>query len=129
MTMPRNQARWPHFRGEFMTQILFGFGFTLVTAMIVIVADTAIKVAADGTHTLSSSLLTGGIILYAISAVFWFFAMRHVSLLQAGVAYSMLTLLALAVIGAVFFDEALHAREYAGLGCALVAMVLLARVG
>lgn len=111
-----------------MTQILFGFGFTLVTAIIVIVADTAIKVAADGTHSMSSSLLTGGIVLYAISAVFWFFAMRHVSLLQAGVAYSMLTLLALAIIGTVYFGETLQAREYAGLACALLAMVLLARV-
>jgi undecaprenyl phosphate-alpha-L-ara4N flippase subunit ArnF len=58
----------------------------------------------------------------------WFFAMQHVTLVQAGVAYSMLTLIALAVIGAAWFDEPLKAREYAGLACALLAMVLMSRI-
>ena len=54
--------------------------------------------------------------------------MRHVTLAQAGVAYSMLTLLALCAIGAIWFGEQLYAREYLGILCALAAMVLLARV-
>ena len=32
------------------------------------------------------------------------------------------------VIGAFAFGESLHAREYAGLGCALLAMVLMSRL-
>ena len=40
----------------------------------------------------------------------------------------MRTLIALAIIGALYFNETLHAREYAGLGCALLAMVLMSRV-
>lgn len=111
-----------------MTHILFGFGFAFVTAMIVIIGDTAIKMAADGNQPMWSGLVLSGCLLYGISALFWFFAMQHVSLVQAGVAYSMLTLLALAFIGAVWFGETLYAREYAGLACALLAMILLARV-
>lgn len=115
-------------KGDLMTQILFGFGFTLLTATIVIIGDTALKYAADGEKPMLSGLVILGCGLYAVSAVFWFFAMQHVSLVQAGVAYSMITLLALALIGAVWFGETLHAREYAGLACAMLAMVLLSRV-
>lgn len=111
-----------------MTQLFFGFGFTLITALIVIIGDTAIKYAADGNQPMWSGLVLLGCILYAVSALFWFFAMQHVTLVQAGVAYSMITLLALALIGALWFGEALYFREYAGLACALLAMVLLSRV-
>jgi drug/metabolite transporter (DMT)-like permease len=111
-----------------MSQVLFGFGFTFITAMIVIIGDYAIKLAADGNHPLWSGLVLLGVVLYGASAMFWFYAMQYVTLAQAGVAYSMLTLLALAIIGAVYFDEALYAREYAGFACALLAMVLLSRV-
>jgi drug/metabolite transporter (DMT)-like permease len=41
----------------------------------------------------------------------------------------MLTLVALAIIGALFFGERLGFREVAGIGCALTAMVLMIRVG
>ncbi|WP_415404442.1 EamA family transporter [Tateyamaria sp. SN3-11] len=111
-----------------MSHILFGFGFAFVTALIVIIGDYVIKVAADGNQPMWSGLVMLGCVLYAVSALFWFFAMQHVSLAQAGVAYSMLTLIALAIIGALYFNETLHAREYAGLGCALLAMVLMSRV-
>ncbi len=111
-----------------MTHLLFGFGFTFITALVVIVGDTALKYAADGDQPMWSGFVALGCILYAVSALFWFFAMQHMTLVQAGVAYSMITLLALALIGAVWFGGALHAREYAGLACALTAMVLLSRV-
>ena len=110
-----------------MTQFAFGYGFAFFTAFLVIVADYAIKLAADAGHTVSSTYVFIGVVLYAGSAVLWFYAMQHVTLVQAGVAYSMLTLIALAIIGALWFDEPLYFREYAGLGCALLAMVLMTR--
>ncbi|MEX0370055.1 MAG: EamA family transporter, partial [Tateyamaria sp.] len=108
--------------------LVFGFTFTFVTAAIVIAGDYVIKLAADGNQPMWSGLVALGVVLYGASALFWFYAMQHVTLAQAGVAYSMLTLIALAVIGAVYFNETLHAREYAGLGCALLAMVLMSRI-
>lgn len=111
-----------------MSHILFGFGFAFVTAIVVIIGDYAIKLAADGGRPIWSGLVMLGVVLYGASALFWFFAMRHVTLAQAGVAYFMLTLIALALIGAVYFEETLRAREYAGLGCALLAMMLMSRL-
>ena len=40
----------------------------------------------------------------------------------------MFSLLALCAMGALYFDEQLYLREYAGIGCALLAMVLMVRV-
>ena len=54
--------------------------------------------------------------------------MRHVTLAQAGVAYSMFTLLALCLIGAVWFDEPIQMREAAGIACAIASMALMVRV-
>lgn len=97
--------------------------------MVVIAGDFFLKLAADRGLTAISTLVGVGVVLYAISAVLWFAAMRHITLGQAGVAYSMLTLIALAVIGATVFGEKLGVRECAGIGCALTAMVLMVRVG
>lgn len=111
-----------------MPQFAFGYAFTLVTALIVVAGDFVIKTAADAGHTISSTYVMIGVLLYAASALCWFYAMQHVKLAQAGVAYSMLTLIALALIGALWFDEPLYLREYAGLGCALLSMVLMSRI-
>lgn len=111
-----------------MSHILVGFAFTLITALVVIVGDTLLKHAADSGKPLMSGLVVVGCVIYAFSAIFWFWAMRHMTLAQAGVAYSILTLLALCAIGVIWFGERLYAREYAGIACAVAAMVLMVRV-
>ena len=111
-----------------MTHLVFGFFFAFITAIVVIAGDTVLKIAADANKPLLSGLVLSGCAIYAVSAIFWLYAMRHVTLAQAGVAYSMLTLLALCAIGVLWFDERLYAREIAGIGCALAAMILMVRV-
>lgn len=106
--------------------LLYGLAFSLFTALVVILGDVAIKMAADRA-ALTSFHMGLGVTLYAVSAVLWFFAMRHVSLGQAAVAYSMLTLIALCLIGALGFDEPIGPREIAGILCALAAMGLMAQ--
>ena len=112
-----------------MTGLVSGLGFITFTALIVIAGDFALKLAADKGLPAMSALVAVGVGLYAISALLWFAAMRHLSLGQAVVAYSMRTLIALALIGATMFGERLGLRECAGIGCALTAMVLMVRVG
>jgi undecaprenyl phosphate-alpha-L-ara4N flippase subunit ArnF len=101
--------------------------FSLFTALLVILGDVAIKMAADRA-ALTSTHMAFGMMLYVVSAILWFFAMRYISLGQAAVAYSMLTLIALFLIGAFAFDEPVGPREIAGIGCALMAMALMSRL-
>ena len=104
--------------------LIYGLAFTLFTALVVILGDVAIKIAADRA-ALTSLHMVLGITAYSVSAVLWFFAMRHVTLGQAAVAYSMLTLIALFVIGVLGFDEPMGAREITGLLFALAAVALM----
>lgn len=104
--------------------LVYGLAFSLLTALVVIAGDTFIKFAADSGRLASPAMITGTV-LYAASAVMWFFAMRHVTLGQAAVAYSMLTLVALVAIGAVLFGEKVGLRETIGVGLALAAMALM----
>lgn len=108
-----------------MTQTLFGFTFAFITAAVVIAGDFILKLAADGDKPVWSGYVIAGCLIYALSAIFWFYAMRYVTLAQAGVAYSMLTLLALCALGVFWFDEQMALREYAGICCALAAMALI----
>ncbi|MFQ6547705.1 hypothetical protein AADZ90_007085 [Aestuariibius sp. 2305UL40-4] len=108
-----------------MSQFASGYAFALFTALVVIVGDYVLKLAADGRLPLTSTHVIAGCALYAGSAILWYFAMRHVTLAQAGVAYSMLTLIALALIGALVFEEPIGPREGIGLTFALLAMVAM----
>lgn len=102
-----------------------GLAFSLLTAVVVILGDTFIKFAADAGR-FQSWAMAAGLALYLCSAVCWYAAMRHVTLSQGAVAYSMLTLVALCLIGATVFGEPLGGREIAGVSSALLAMALLA---
>lgn len=104
--------------------LTFGVFFSLFTALVVIAGDYAIKIAADRA-ALTSVPMCVGVVLYAASAVLWFYAMRHVSLGQAAVLYSMLTLIALFAMGAWVFGEPVGKRELAGMACAMLAMILM----
>ncbi len=110
-----------------MHNIAAGYGFALLTAIAVIMGNYVIKIAADDALPFSSRQFLIGSALYLVSAVMWYGSMRYVSVVQAGVAYSMLTLLAVCAMGVVVFDDAIHGREILGIGLALLSMVLMAR--
>ena len=114
--------------GGYMLPVVYGYGFAFFTAIIIIVADMMLKIAADDGHPISHPMVVSGCVLYALSALLWFGAMQHVGLAQAGIAYAMLTLLALAAVGHVWFNEPLGLREFGGISCALLAMILMVRV-
>ncbi|MEZ5777287.1 MAG: hypothetical protein R3E44_02890 [Paracoccaceae bacterium] len=110
-----------------MLSIFYGYTFALITALIVIAGDIVLKHAADSGQPLASPPAVLGSALYAVSGILWYFTMRHVTLAQGGVAFAMFTLLAICAIGAVHFEEEIRTRDAAGIGCAILSMVLLSR--
>ncbi len=105
----------------------YGLFFSLFTGLVVIIGDVVLKIAAEREGGGVVPLVGLGCAIYAASAIVWFMAMRHTTLAQAAVAYSMFTLLALAAIGVFWFNEDLGGREWAGIGFALASMVMMAR--
>ena len=110
-----------------MLTTITGLFFSLLTSLLIIVADYSIKVAAEGTGHVTSRPMLLGIALYVISALLWFVTMRHIPLGQAAVAYSMFSLIGLFVLGVVGFGESAEWRDFVGIAMALAAMALMLR--
>lgn len=55
-----------------MSPTLLGLLFSLGTAVLVIIGDVALKLAADGDHIAPARMMGLGIALYAASAILWF---------------------------------------------------------
>lgn len=104
-----------------------GYSFALMPALITIYGDYHIKVAAQTSPSPRSISFLIGATLYATGALTWFLSVRQITLAQAGVAYSMLTLLAICALGVIVFEEKLHLREMLGIACALLSMILMIR--
>ncbi len=107
---------------------LIGYGLCFLATLVVIAGDYYIKLAVDRGHGLQSPIFLLGCGLYALSAVGWFLAPRHISLAQTGIAFSIFSLLALCAMGVFLFEERLQARERLGVLLAVCAMLLMARV-
>ena len=111
-----------------MINISFGYTFALLTALLVLGGDYLIKLAADADLPVNSRPVLAGCAIYAASAVLWYFSVSHITLAQAGVAFSMFSLLALCALGVVFFEETIYPREALGIGLALISMLLMIRI-
>lgn len=107
--------------------VLLGYSFALLTVALAIAGDYFIKLAADSGRQLFSLNFTIGAMFYLGSAAMWFGSLRQISLAQAGVAYAMLTLLAVCALGIFVFEERLHAKEVVAIGCAMLSMFLMVR--
>lgn len=106
---------------------MIGYALSFGATLVVITGDYAIKLAVDGGLSLLSPVFLIGCALYALSAVGWFLAMRHITLAQTGVAFSMFSLLALVALGVLAFGERLAPREVLGVVLAMSSMLLMAR--
>lgn len=106
---------------------VIGYALSFGVTLVVIAGDYAIKLAVERGHALQSPIFLAGCALYALSAIGWFLAMRHISLAQTGVAFSIFSLLALVALGVFAFGERLSPREMLGVALAVSSMLLMAR--
>ncbi|WP_444464326.1 hypothetical protein [Rhodobacter capsulatus] len=93
--------------------------------ILTIVGDYALKCAALRGWPQAAVWLAGGAALYAATAVGWMWLMQSHNLAQIAVLYSTATILLLTGLGVVVFGETLSMRQIAGLGAAILAVVLM----
>jgi len=70
-----------------------------------------------------------GFIVYASTAIGWFFVMKHIKLSTLGVIYGVTTVVALTAVGVFFFKEHLNTYEIIGIIAGVSSIVLLSRFG
>jgi drug/metabolite transporter (DMT)-like permease len=96
-------------------------------ALIGVIGDFFIKISGDGPTYISWKWFILGFTIYALTAVGWFFAFKHVKVSTLGVFYALSTVLFLVMLGVFYFKESLNSYEIAGVGAAVVAIILLGR--
>ena len=98
-------------------------------AAITVLGDYFLKLASQQASAVYNRWFLAGIVIYALCSFGWVFAMRHMKLATIGVVYSLSTVLLLAALGVFVFGESLNRYEVAGIGFAVLSILLLARFG
>ncbi|BAZ85486.1 transporter [Dolichospermum compactum] len=90
-----------------------------------VIGDYFLKVASNNEISLKKSWFFIGVIILASTAFGWVYVMKHMKLATLGVVYSVSTVLLLASVGVIFFQESLNAYEIGGIVLAIAALILL----
>jgi len=102
------------------------FASIFLLVVVTTIGDYFLKLASQEIQPIQNKWFIAGCIVYALSALGWVFTLRSTKLATAGVAYSLGTILLLTALGIVVFGERLNRYEVAGIGCAILSIVLLA---
>ncbi len=97
---------------------------TLIVSMITIVGDFILKKSADTNHVM---LLIGGIVLYVLNAILWFWVYKIGQFSTVGVLYSLFTVFFSVAIGTLYFHESLGAKEVLGIAMGITSLLLLGK--
>ncbi len=100
---------------------------TVTLSVLSVLADYWLKRASESAHAFRSPQFALGTLVYAGSAFGWVYVLRHLKLATVGAVYSVVIVILLALLGVTVFRESLSASEFIGLGCAVMALVLLGR--
>lgn len=90
-----------------------------------VAGDYFIKTATQHSAGILSLPFVIGAVLYGFSAVGWFYLLLHHSLTWVAVSYSVSTLIFLALLGVVVFEETIRSRDVLAVSMALGAMLLI----
>jgi small multidrug resistance pump len=97
----------------------------VLLALIGVLADAFLKYAGQGPAYIKLTWFIVGFLIYASTAIGWFYAMKHIKLSSLGVIYALTTVVALTLVGVFYFKEKLTAPEMLGLTLAIISIVLL----
>ena len=101
------------------------YSVLFLVVVFTILGDYALKVATKYPEPLLSIWFLMGALLYGLTAVGWMLLMQTYNLAQISVIYSSITIIALVLIGHLFFDETTTGRQGLGVAAALAAVVLM----
>ncbi len=98
---------------------------TVALSFVSVTADYYLKRASESAQPYRSFGFILGVGLYAACAFGWVHVLRNTKLATIGAVYSIVVVVALAIIGVLVFREPLSTTELIGLVFAVVSLVLL----
>jgi len=94
---------------------------------ITVLGDVFIKNAADKVGWTGGWHLVLGALIYAATALGWFYVMRYEELTDVGVLYAVSTVVLLFLVSVFYFKEHIAPMEVVGLALAITSLFLMLR--
>ena len=92
-----------------------------------VLGDFFIKLAGNGIKYINWPYFIIGLLIYALTAIGWFYVMKHLELNILGIFYSLTTVILLFIIGTLFFKEHVNNYELIGIVLGIISILLLSR--
>ena len=96
-------------------------------AFIEVIADFFIKIAGRGPKYIDYKWFIPGMIIYILTAVLWFFAIKHEKFFIASVAFILFSVLFSVALSLFYFKESINVYEVIGIVLAIMSLILLGR--
>jgi len=100
---------------------------TIVLSLLCVAADYCLRRASDAEQAYRSTAFLSGLLIYALSAFGWVYVYQHMQFATVGPLFSVLLVLAYTAIGIFDLKELPTKSEFVGIGCAILAVVLLGK--
>ena len=97
----------------------------LIVTVITLLGDLFIKRVASSVSGIGSLPMAIGALLYATSAVGWFYLMRIHSLTMIAVLFAASMVIGLTAMGVFLYDERFGLRDLAGILLAIIAVIII----
>ena len=107
--------------------IFSGLVIVILISAFTALGDICMKFAGNSEKFINTKWFVLGMSLYLITGVGWFLAMRVVKMSSIGVIYGVTTVILLAIIGVLFFDEKLNSIEIIAIAMGISSITLLLR--
>jgi uncharacterized membrane protein len=101
----------------------------IILSAIGVLGDYFIKISGNGPKYILYLPFFSGMIIYALTAVGWFYVMKHIKLGPLAIYYSVTSVALLAIIGVVFFKEQMSGIDILGIILGICSLIILARFG
>ncbi|OGZ66131.1 MAG: hypothetical protein A3C58_00650 [Candidatus Staskawiczbacteria bacterium RIFCSPHIGHO2_02_FULL_34_10] len=108
---------------------LIGFLYIIFVSIVTVIGDILLKIAGNSDQRTSIKYFIYGMLLYLITGVGWFFALKFFKLSSIGVIYGITTVIFLVIIGVLFFQEKLNIMETIAVVMGIISILLLMRFG
>lgn len=101
----------------------------IATTLLGVAGDAMLKISGQGPRTVNSMWLVAGAVLWILTIPCWFFLFKQTKLINIGIVYVLTNLIALTLLGIVYFKEKITGAELVGLALAFITIILLKRFG
>ena len=110
-----------------MDKTLYAIGMSLLLTIVTVGGDTILKHGAGKSELSGLKWLLLGMVIYALTAIGWYWIMKFTPLHVLGVIYAVSSIILLTGIGVFYFKEKINPMDYMAIFLAISALLIILR--